>query len=944
MAALYRVIRSWRGITAPATGAILTAALLLNCVSAGAAPTEAEHLVRAKAYVTTGDLVSATLELKSALQKNPGNLEARWLLGQAYLDLGQGEAAEKEIAHARKLGLADDVYQPALVRSLYLQQDMDRVIEAASELAPGLSPGDQALVLSFLGKAWAEKGHADEAHQVLNRALAIDPNSPDVLTAMATLSIVRKNRAAAYSWLERAHSADPNYVDAWTLRGHLLLADDKVAEAETAFSKAIELRKYANPDRAFRAMARLRLANIAGAEADIEALKLAGFEQHPLATHAAGAIALERGDFASAIDELETSYAGRPSSEVALLLAAAHLLAGHSDLAISYQSRVIGSEQGSTRRLLSILGPLDPGYLTVEPLLESLLARNPNDAVVLDLLGQIALLNGNTAKSDLYFQKLVQLKPDSEADRQLLWIGESTAKNESTTSREQAAAPTDDEHLGDYDRAFLTALAHFQAKRVNLALTQAQRIAERYPDRVDPINLIAASYLIQSQFDPGRLMLEHALRLEPDNQTARINLAKIDLQQGRLQQALELIAPVAGADPERQQAAQLLASIELRLQAEEGGIGQQQSTSEQGPGDDDSTAARAVNSLQVGQPARALELIRDLPESDVQTEPRILAVKGRAELLTGDFQAAKETFEVWAGVEPGSADAHFFFAEALIRNNDLATAIERSNEALRIKPNHLLAGVAQVKALAWTDKPQEAEAAIDRLKSRHGDVPDVLGIEGWLALGTGQYERAANSLAAAADARPSTEVTILHARALQAQSRQPAAIDVLRQWQQVHPQDLPVLRELAAVYIASGMEPEARQTYTQILALTPDDVLALNDLAWLKRKDDVNGAIELAERAFNLAPEQPQVLDTLGMLLAESGNLSAGYEHVARAADLAPNDPDIQLNWGRLLLQMERQQESHAVLSELVSRFPESPQATSARRLIDGSTKAAADE
>lgn len=141
MAALYRVIRSWRGITAPATGAILTAALLLNCVSAGAAPTEAEHLVRAKAYVTTGDLVSATLELKSALQKNPGNLEARWLLGQAYLDLGQGEAAEKEIAHARKLGLADDVYQPALVRSLYLQQDMDRVIEAASELAPGLSPG-----------------------------------------------------------------------------------------------------------------------------------------------------------------------------------------------------------------------------------------------------------------------------------------------------------------------------------------------------------------------------------------------------------------------------------------------------------------------------------------------------------------------------------------------------------------------------------------------------------------------------------------------------------------------------------------------------------------------------------------------------------------------------------------------------------------------------------
>ena len=58
--------------------------------------TEQAHLQRAKDFKTEGKLQSSAIELQNALQKNPESAEARWLLGEVYLDLGQAPEAEQE--------------------------------------------------------------------------------------------------------------------------------------------------------------------------------------------------------------------------------------------------------------------------------------------------------------------------------------------------------------------------------------------------------------------------------------------------------------------------------------------------------------------------------------------------------------------------------------------------------------------------------------------------------------------------------------------------------------------------------------------------------------------------------------------------------------------------------------------------------------------------------
>ena len=64
---------------------------------------EWEHLQKAKDYRDAGKLKSAVIELKNALQKNPDSPEARLLLGEVYVGLGQEAAAEQAFQTALQL-------------------------------------------------------------------------------------------------------------------------------------------------------------------------------------------------------------------------------------------------------------------------------------------------------------------------------------------------------------------------------------------------------------------------------------------------------------------------------------------------------------------------------------------------------------------------------------------------------------------------------------------------------------------------------------------------------------------------------------------------------------------------------------------------------------------------------------------------------------------------
>ncbi len=96
--------------------------------------------------------------------------------------------------------------------------------------------------------------------------------------------------------------------------------------------------------------------------------------------------------------------------------------------------------------------------------------------------------------------------------------------------------------------------------------------------------------------------------------------------------------------------------------------------------------------------------------------------------------------------------------------------------------------------------------------------------------------------------------------------------------------------QLAAMYDEAGDSSKAIERYRKVLALKPDDLMATNNLAFLLavRTNAPAAALPLAERARTLAPNSPEVADTLGWILVLLGRPAEAIPVLADAMKGAP--------------------------------------------------------
>ena len=92
---------------------------------------DAEFVQRAKELRDEGMVRGAIVELKNALQKNPDNTEARWILGQIYLEIGDGADAEVQLLRAIKLGIDRERAIIPVGEALLLQGKFQDIIDGS---------------------------------------------------------------------------------------------------------------------------------------------------------------------------------------------------------------------------------------------------------------------------------------------------------------------------------------------------------------------------------------------------------------------------------------------------------------------------------------------------------------------------------------------------------------------------------------------------------------------------------------------------------------------------------------------------------------------------------------------------------------------------------------------------------------------------------------------
>ena len=140
------------------------------------------------------------------------------------------------------------------------------------------------------------------------------------------------------------------------------------------------------------------------------------------------------------------------------------------------------------------------------------------------------------------------------------------------------------------------------------------------------------------------------------------------------------------------------------------------------------------------------------------------------------------------------------------------------------------------------------------------------------------------------------------------------------------PQSFSLLYGRAMVHEATGAFEAMEQDLRSILLKDPDHAATLNALGYTltNHTERFEEAAKLIERALELSPGDPAILDSLGWVYYKLGHFEVS-ESLLRRAHVAFPDPEVAAHLGEVLWVQGRQIEARDIWKDGLSRVPEHP-------------------
>ena len=165
---------------------------------------------------------------------------------------------------------------------------------------------------------------------------------------------------------------------------------------------------------------------------------------------------------------------------------------------------------------------------------------------------------------------------------------------------------------------------------------------------------------------------------------------------------------------------------------------------------------------------------------------------------------------------------------------------------------------------------------------------------------------------------------VVRAETLIARGDRPGARRALEQAVDLAPNLLRPRELLAGLYTLAGEAALAAEQFRSIVALQPNNPVALNNLAYdvAVREKKPAEALAMARRALALAPRDPTILDTVGWIEFLLGNTAEASKLLVQAAKGAPANPEIRLHSAIALASQGARAAAQAELAEALKLSP----------------------
>lgn len=898
-------------------GGYLAVALAACALSACSAKSPEELLAEAHQSIERKDFSAASIQLKNALQKNPEFALARLELGRVSLEQRDYLSAEKELNKALEFGVSADDAVPLLARALI---ELGRAQDVNSRFsALRLSnPAAQASLNTSLGFARLAANDTDGANRLFDASLAASPGDPRALVGKARVLAVGKNFDAASDLIKPLLQADGGSVEAWLLEAEIRSARNDREGMLQALREVYRIRPNHLSARTTVVSALVGQKRFDEARTELNELKKVA----PSALEAeylTGLLLTSEGKFVEARTSIDKVLAKAPDYLPAVWLAATvnYQLKSYAQ-AEQHAEKLVSKGAGSVPVRKILIGSyLGTGRVAKsKQALEPLLRDNPDNPEVLALAGQVQLAGGDSDAALKSFEKSARMRPDdADAQSRLGLVKLATGDYRGGISALQSASRLDDDTRPD----LLIVLAHLRERNADAALAALDTIDKKKPG--DPVlqNLRGAAHLLKGNKAAARTSFEAALKIQPGFFPAASNLARLDSAEGKPDEGIKRFEAVLSHDPNHADA--LMALAGLRAQRREGW-------------------------------PEAERLL----ERAVKSHPGLLqsrAAQVQFYSLTGDRPKALRSAQAAVTENPDSAAMLDLLAEVQSSQGDSSAAVATRVKATEKTPNDAAVWVKLAVAQLAVDKPSEAEKNLKRALQLKPDAPEVevllaglyrsqrsfdeafriarslqkrypkgaagYLVEGDVMLAASRMPDAVSAFREAYSREPSAQVLIRLLSVLDLDGQEAASRKLGAEWRQKHPQDVAVVMYEAGAAMNRGQYDRARADYLQVLKQTPENVIALNNMAWMLWKAKDAEARSFAERAHRLAPDNPAVLDTYGVILVDSGKSVEGVNILRKAVEKAPQSDAIRLNFARALVQNNQKAEARPHLEKLVA-------------------------
>jgi putative PEP-CTERM system TPR-repeat lipoprotein len=892
----------------------LAATLLMACGQ----PSPEKLLASAKEYLAKGEGEAAVIELKNLLQQAPNSGEARLLLGEALLQAGDVVSAEKELGRALELKQPHEKVVPPYALALLAQGKNQAVVNEVTKYKL-FNPGAVATTQTALGDAYLRLGNTSRARDAYAAAIVAVPGHPRARLGEAIIVAGEGQIDDALQRIGEVIATDPKLAEAHTFRSDMLLAKGDRAGARKALEDAVAA------DAKFVA-ARLALVRILTEDNELDAARSQLEQTRKLAprdlrvNYYDAALALRGGELEKARQQLQQVLKFLPDHVPSLVLSASvELRAGQPALAEEHLRRAVARVPAHlpARRMLAAvqlrLGQPRQALDTLRPLVEK---GMPQDPQLLLLAGETYLANGDVKQASTFFDAAAKTGKgqDVAAKTRLGQIALATGRGDEGFRELEAASELD---AGQYQADLAIITGHLRRNEIDKAMAAVQTLERKQPKNPLTFQMYGVTHLAKRDVAAARRSFEKALELQANYLPAAQQLGMLDLAEKRPEDARKRFEAMIAKDGKNDQLYLALAEFQVRTGVDRKVAAE---TLQRGiAANPQSAAAReALINFHLGnRDAKAALAAAQDALGVMPGDPRILYAAGSAQEAAGEHNQAIESFNKLAGLQPQSPAPLLRLAALYLALKQNDKAIEALRRLQKIAPGEqTVRKLVQVYLVAG--RPDEALKEARALQQRQPKLAIGRALEGEVHLAQGKLPEAERAFRDALQLEPKADVVAIRLHGVLIAGGKTREADALaRKWIAENPNDVTMRLYLGERELAARNLKASAAHYQAAIAIDANNALALNNLAWISGELNDPKALEYAERALKLAPNNAEVHDTHGMLLLKKGEVDKALAAIGQARRLAPERRDVQLHQAKALLKAGRKDEARKELEAL---------------------------